>query len=151
MPEREEGRQYKGKYAELLEKLKEYKISEVDFIIHLYKLEDSIIEQVREAGVTPKYAYKMIINEVFPYEYRGSTYLELMCTFKQQDGCMDDITVVGPFVEDLEDRDGHIIVYDVDDLSDNNVPNSTLFPINANAVININTGQCSSRVDWAER
>lgn len=151
MPEREEGKQYRKKNAELLEKLKEYNISEVDFILYLYTLEEHIANEIREAGRVPKYAYIMIINEVLPYEYRDNIYLELSCSFKPQDGCRDDITVVGPFIEDFEDSDGHVIVYDIDDLSNNDVPNSTLFPLNANAVMNVNTGFCSSRIDWAER
>lgn len=151
MPERVEGEQYKKKYTDLLKELEKFEISEDDFIWHLYNLEEQIKQEISATGILPEYAYVMVIKEVLPYEYQDNTFLELICTFKPKKENRDDITVVGPFLDDLRSKDGDLIIYDVDDLSDTFIPESMLVPISGNAVVNITTGKYSSRVDWEER
>ncbi len=103
MPERFETDPFKNKYINLLKELEKYDISENDFNDYMHILEHDIEEEIEKAGRVPEYAYRMIIKEVIPYEYRESVYLELLCGFE-------------------------IIKEKKEDLNDNTIRNGYMFP-----------------------
>lgn len=150
MPERFETDPFKNRYINLLKELEKYDISESDFNDYMYILEHDIEEEIEKAGRVPEYAYRMIIKEVIPYEYMDSVYLELLCGFEIIKEKKADVTVVGPFVEDITDSNGNLYLEHIEDLNDNTVRNECIFPTAADAVMNLTTGEHSASVDWKE-
>lgn len=150
MPERFEADPYKDKYNNLLRELAKYNVLESDFNYYLYILEDDIKKEIEKAGRVPQYAYRMIIKEALPYDYKGSVYLELICNFEIIDGRKDDVTVAGLFVEDFMDKERNIHLKSPKDLYSPNAEAETMMPNVANAVMNLTTGEHSASIDWIE-
>jgi hypothetical protein len=150
MQERFETDPFKNKYTDLLEKLKRFHISESDFNDYMYILENDIEMEIKKAGRVPEYAYRMIIKEVIPYEYKEFVYLELFCGFEIIKEKKEDVTVVGPFIDDLTDRDGNLYIEYIEDLDDKTMEDGNMFPVSGNAVMNLGTGEHSASVNWQE-
>lgn len=116
----------------------------------MYVLEKKIEGEIEDTGRIPGYAYRMIIKDVLLYEFRESVYLELLCGFDIRNGNREDVTVVGPFLEDFIDSNGNFNLKDIEDLNDNTILSSCLLPSSARAIMDLSTGEYSSSVIWRE-
>lgn len=150
MPERFESDPFKKKYTNLLRKLEKYNISESDLNDYMYVLEKKIEGEIEDTGRIPEYAYRMIIIDVQLYEFREYEYLELLCGFDIIKGNREDVTVVGPFLEDFIDSNGNFNLKEIEDLNDNTILSSCLLPSSARAIMDLSTGEYSSSVIWRE-